>query len=49
MEREGLYSSFYRMQFKEEQGLEVQKSTIKLPPHQRRKEHVGWGGGGTDK
>jgi ABC-type multidrug transport system fused ATPase/permease subunit len=42
MEREGLYSSFYRMQFKEEQGLEVQEPTIKVS-HHRRKEDVGWG------
>jgi ATP-binding cassette subfamily B protein len=49
MEKGGLYSSFYRMQFKEEQGLEVRKSTIKIPHHRHRKEYVGWGGGGTDE
>ena len=49
MEKGGLYSSFYRMQFKEEQGLEVKKPIIKIPHHQHRKEHVGWGGGGTDE
>jgi hypothetical protein len=37
------------MQFKEEQGLEVRKSTIKIPHHRHRKEYVGWGGGGTDE
>ncbi|MGA2785870.1 MAG: ATP-binding cassette domain-containing protein, partial [Candidatus Bathyarchaeia archaeon] len=49
MEKGGLYSSFYRMQFKEEQGFEVKKPIIKIPHHQHRKEHVGWGGGGTDE
>jgi ABC-type multidrug transport system fused ATPase/permease subunit len=41
MEKGGLYSSFYRMQFKEERGLEIEESAVNVSHDQQSKEYVG--------